>query len=124
MFSVDVEKIGDVAVVHCEGRIVRSEAAFRLRDAVTQQREVRAVVLDLSAVDALEGGGLGMLLFLKTWTREHDIQFKVFGPAARVRQSLERAICAFHVEIADMTEIQSLLAYVPQNVPNSRQTTA
>jgi anti-anti-sigma regulatory factor len=124
MFSLDVERIGDVAVVHCEGRIVRSEAAFRLRDAVTHQREVRAVVLDLSAVDALEGGGLGMLLFLKTWAREHDIQFKVFGPAGRVRKNLERAICALAVEIADMGEIQSLLAYVPQNVPNIRQTTA
>jgi anti-anti-sigma regulatory factor len=124
MFSFDVERIGDVAVVHCEGRIVRSEAAFRLREAVTQQEDARAVVLDLSAVDALEGGGLGMLLFLKTWTREHDIEFKVFGPAGRVRQNLERAVCALAVEIADMGEIQSLLAYVPQNVPNSHQTTA
>ena len=65
MFNLSVKKIGSVAIVHCEGRIVRSDAAFRLRDAVTRQRDARVVVLDLSGVEALEGGGLGMLLFLQ-----------------------------------------------------------
>jgi hypothetical protein len=40
MFNLNVEKIGKVVVVYCEGRLVRSDAAFRLRDAVTQQRDV------------------------------------------------------------------------------------
>jgi anti-anti-sigma factor len=109
MLKVDVEKIGDVAVVHCEGRIVRSDAAFRLRDAVTQQRDARVVLLDLSDVESLEGGGLGMLIFLQLWTRDHGIQFKVFDPPARVRQSLERARSAAEVEIAGMGEVLSLL---------------
>jgi hypothetical protein len=38
MLKVHIEKIGDVAVVQCEGRIVRSEAAFELREAVTKQQ--------------------------------------------------------------------------------------
>src|SRR6266849_2955890 len=33
MLDLRVEKIGDLAVVECEGRIVRSEAAFQLRKA-------------------------------------------------------------------------------------------
>jgi hypothetical protein len=37
MLKVTIERIGDVAVIHCEGRVVQSAAAFRLRDAVTQQ---------------------------------------------------------------------------------------
>jgi hypothetical protein len=64
MLVLHVEKIGDLAVVECEGRIARSEEAFKLREAVTSLRKARIIVLDLSEVRAIEGGGLGMLLFL------------------------------------------------------------
>lgn len=90
MCNLKVEKIGNVAVVHCKGRIVRSDAAFGLRDAVTAQTYARVILLDLSGVDALEGGGLGMVLFLQLWIRSLGIQLKVFAPSAAVRQSLER----------------------------------
>src|ERR1019366_3570834 len=109
MFNLNVEKIGKVVVVHCEGRLVRSDAAFRLRDAVTQQRAARVVLLDLSGVEALEAGGLGMLLFLQMWTRDHGIQFKVFDPPAGVGQSLA-------VEIAGMGEVLSLLGWGPEEL--------
>ena len=65
MFSVYIDKVGDMAVLQCEGRIVRSEAAFELREVVTSQRDARVVFIDLSEVNALEGGGLGMLIFLQ-----------------------------------------------------------
>ena len=42
MLKVTIERIGDVAVVHCEGRVVQSAAVFKLRDAVTQQGNARA----------------------------------------------------------------------------------
>src|SRR2546428_11609345 len=70
MLSVHVDNVQDVAVVQCEGRIVHSDAAYTLRNAVTLQTDARAVVLDLSGVEALEGGGLGMLVFLRQWTRD------------------------------------------------------
>jgi anti-anti-sigma regulatory factor len=108
MFKLKVETIGSVAVVHCEGRIVRSDAAFQLRDAVTAQRHSRVILLDLSGVEALEGGGLGMLLFLQVWIHSLGIQLKVFAPAAAVRQSLERTRPA-SVEIAGTSEVRSLL---------------
>src|SRR4029077_18594863 len=88
LFNLKVEKIGKVAVLRCKGRIVRSDAAFQLRDAVTAQRHSRVIRLDLSGVEAVEGGGLGMLLFLQCWIHIQGIQLKVFAPAAAVRQSL------------------------------------
>ena len=109
MFNLKVEKIGKIAVLHCEGRIVRSDAAFQLRDAVTAQRRARVVLLDLSGVEALEGGGLGMLLFLQIWIHGLGVQLKVFAPPAAVRQSLERTRSAAAVEIAGMGEVRSLL---------------
>ena len=108
MFNLKVDKIGNVAVVHCKGRIVRSDAAFRLRDAVTAQTYARVILLDLSGVEALEGGGLGMLLFLQLWIHSLSIEFEVFAPSAAVRKSLERTRTA-PVEIARTREVRSLL---------------
>jgi anti-anti-sigma regulatory factor len=116
MLHLNVERIGRVTVIHCTGRIVRSDAAFRLRDAVRQQRDARFVLLDLSEVDALEGGGLGMLLFLQVWTRDRGIQLKLFDLPACVRQSLERARYAPAVEIAAMGEVRSLLSFGAEEV--------
>jgi anti-anti-sigma regulatory factor len=116
MLNLNVEKIGKIAVLHCEGRIVGSDAALRLRDAVTQQRRARVVLLDLSGVEALEGGGLGMLLFLQMWTRAHGIQFKVFDPPTGIRQSLERISSAAAVEIAGTGEVLSLLGWGPEEL--------
>ena len=116
MLNLTVEKIGKVAVLHCEGRIVQSDAAFRLRDAVTQQRRSSVVILDLSGVKALEGGGLGMLLFLQMWTRAHGIQFRVFDPPSGIRQSLERISSAAAVEIAGTGEVLSLLGWGPEEL--------
>jgi anti-anti-sigma regulatory factor len=113
MFNLNITKTGRVAVVHCKGRIVRSDAAFRLRDAVTQQRDARVVLLDLSGVKALEGGGLGMLFFLQIWTREQGIRLKVFDPSDSVRRSLGRTHSAAAVEIADMDAVLSLLGWRP-----------
>jgi hypothetical protein len=45
MFKVNIERIGDVAIIHCEGRVVQSVAAFGLRDAVTQQKAARGFYL-------------------------------------------------------------------------------
>ncbi|SRR6266567_1462894 len=76
MLDLHVEKIGELAVVECKGSVVRSEAAFHLREAVVALRNARIIVLDLSEVRAIEGGGLGMLLFLQRWASDHNIQFK------------------------------------------------
>ena len=116
MLKVNVEKIGDVAVIHCEGRVVQSVAAFRLRDAVTQQRNARVVLLDFSDVQSVEGGGLGMLVFLQRWAGEHGIQFKVFDPPAFVRQRLEQVRWASGLEIADTSEVLAQLGWKPKEL--------
>ena len=93
MLSAHIDNINDLAVVECEGRMVGSEAAFRLREAVTSQTEARIVVLDLSEVYAIGGGGLGMLVYLQQWTRDHGIQFKLFNPSRSVRELPESTYC-------------------------------
>ena len=116
MLKVTIERIGDVAVVHCEGRVVQSAAAFRLRDAVTQQGNARAVLVDLSNVQSVEGGGLGMLVFLQRWAGEHGIQFKVFDPPAFVRQRIRQVRWASELEIAGTNDVLALLGWQPKEL--------
>jgi anti-anti-sigma factor len=110
MLDVHVEKIGDLAIVECEGRVVRSEAAFELRQAITSQRDARIIVLDLSEVSTIEGGGLGMLVFLLRWTYDHDIRLKLFNPTKSVQDRLERTNSIPDFEIATRDEVVAFLA--------------
>ena len=103
MLSMHIDNINDLAVVECQGRIVGSEA-FRLREAVTSQTEARIVVLDLSEVYAIAGGGLGMLV-----TRDQGIQFKLFNPSRSVRERLEHASSMSAFDIATLHEMMALL---------------
>src|ERR1035438_3698243 len=91
MLNVTVENIGELAVVECEGRIVQSDSAYKLREAVTSLTDARIVVLELSEVSALGGGGLGMLVFLQRWARENNIRFLLFNPSESVQSALKRA---------------------------------
>lgn len=124
MLNLDVERIGKLAVVHCEGRIVRSDAAFRLRDTVMQHQDADVIMLDLSGVEVLEGGGLGMLLYLQLWARDRGIQLKVLDPPAGVRLSLDRTRAAVDIEIAGMGEALSLLAPPPEELWDSSRSAA
>jgi anti-anti-sigma factor len=123
MLKLHIERIGDMAVIHCEGRIVQSDATFKLRDTVRQQRDARVILLDLSDVESLGGSGLGMLLFLERWSSERGIQFKIVDPPDRIRQSLERARSTVAAETAGMVEVLSLLGWYDHGVTSEVGTT-
>jgi anti-anti-sigma regulatory factor len=110
MLSVQIDNFGDTAVIECAGRIVRSEAAFKLREAVTSQRDARTIVLDLAEVPVIEGGGLGMLVFLQRWAHDHDIQIKLFNLCQPVRDRLELVTSKREFDIATIDEMMALHA--------------
>lgn len=111
MLRVHVENIGEIAVIECEGRIVRSEAAFKLREAVKSQKHARIVVLDLSEVPAIEGGGLGMLMFVQRWAHDHDIRLKLYNPRPSVRERLDEVSSMREFDIATFEQMMALLAH-------------
>src|ERR1017187_3277002 len=111
MLNVTVENIGELAVVECEGRIVQSDSAYKLREAVTSLTDARIVVLELSEVSALGGGGLGMLVFLQRWARENNIRFMLFNPSESVQSALKRARSIAEFYIPSFEEMMALLVY-------------
>ena len=90
MLTIDVEKNGEVAVVHCSGRLVRGVEVCSLRTAVVSQKTTRIVILDLSQVEFMDAGGLNSLVSLHHWTRNHGIQLKLVHPSGLVREMLTR----------------------------------
>jgi anti-anti-sigma regulatory factor len=109
MFGVHVEKIGEVAVIRCEGRMIGSDAAFKLRDEVRGQRNSNVVLLDLSELSFMGGDVLGMLVFLQAWTRGLGIQFRLFDPPPGVQIGLQRLRLTTELEIASMDDVLSML---------------
>ena len=59
---VNIDTLGEMAIVECAGRFVRNDAAFKLRDAVTSQTNARVVVLDLTEMQARWGSGNALAL--------------------------------------------------------------
>lgn len=110
MLNVHIENVGETAVIQCDGRIVRSESAFKLREAVSLQCDCRIILLDLSEVPAIDGGGLGMLVFLQRWAQDHDIRLKLFNPNQFVRDRLERVSSMREFDIVTLDEVMALLA--------------
>lgn len=113
MLNLRIEEIGELAAIACEGRIVQSEAAFKLREAVMSLRDVRTILVDLSEVSAIEGFGLGMLLFLQRWATDCDIQLKLFNPILSVHNRLDSAA---EFEIVTTQETMALLARADSSV--------
>src|SRR5882724_6720807 len=108
MPSLHIDKVGEMAIIECAGRFVRTETAVKLRDAVTSQTDARVVVLDLTEMHAIGGGGLGMLVLLQRWARDHDIRFKLFNPSGPVRDKLKHV----DFQIAPLEQMMTMLSHV------------
>ena len=108
MPSVHVDKVGEMAIIECAGRFVRTETALKLREAVTSQADADVVVLDLTEMHAIGGGGLGVLVLLQRWAHDHGIRFKLFNPSGPVRSKLKHINC----EIATLEQMMTLLSRV------------
>jgi anti-anti-sigma regulatory factor len=87
-----------------------------LRDAVIAQNAARIVVVDFSAVNVLERGGVGMLVSLQFWAQQHGIQFKVFNPSSSVRHRLEQASSMEEFAIASLPEVMGMLIQAEDQV--------
>lgn len=89
MLNVTIQHSEDMAVLRCVGRIVAGDEASILRKAVLSEVNSRTVVLDLTRVDAIDGGGMGVLVFLQGWARATEVDLKLMNPTSRVRELFE-----------------------------------
>jgi len=103
--QIKMEQASDVAVLQCSGRLVRGDALHLLKDAVTSLSQLRVVVLDLSEVEMLDCGALGMLVFLHKWTRSCGIQLKVVNPSSLAREMLMRTRLTSVLHVSSIDDV-------------------
>src|SRR5947209_14147052 len=86
MLTTGIERKGSTTVVRCVGRIVVGEGLSKLRDAVLCELDKQTIMLDLAAVEAIDAGGLGLLVFLHTCAHGLGTELKLRNPTQRVAE--------------------------------------
>ena len=115
---IKFERTSDVAVVRCGGRLVRGEALNFLKDAVTSLSGLRVIVLDLSEVEMLDGGGLGILVFLHKWTRSAGIQLKLVNPSSLVLEMLTRTKLTSVLHVSSIVDVVQIFCNSDGSIEN------
>jgi anti-anti-sigma factor len=90
MLTTHVEKLKDLAIVRCAGRLVRGEGVRALKNVVVSGNDTRVIVLDLSDVESVDAAGLTALVSLHHWSRSRDIELKLINPSRFVLDMLDR----------------------------------
>jgi anti-anti-sigma factor len=83
MLTVNIETLGEVVVLRCQGRIVHGYETVLLCSAARQ--EGPNLVLDLTQVDAIDAAGIGALVSLQA----AGIYLKLANPSQQVREILK-----------------------------------
>ena len=107
MLNVTVEKLGDVAILRCQGRIVRGQETAILCCAV--QQHGRDVILDLRKVDAIDAAGIGVLVSLQA----AGIYLRLMAPNEQIREILRLTKLDSIFEICESESIGEVLELVP-----------
>lgn len=117
MLSFKIEKLGDVWIIHCAGRIVFPYAR-ELRIRLLRQLQARTLVLDLVDTIAIDASGLGLLVSLRTWAKQTGMTFKLMNLTPRVEQLLQMTRLKSEFEICSAREMIDLLCRaIHQSVP-------
>jgi len=104
-----VERIEDVAVVRCSGRMVRGAALDEFRRRLEQLDRLRVLVLDLSEVQQLDAGGLGTLLLVRRAMAQNSTRLKLVDPPLFFRRLLEATHLTSVFEISSLKDALSIL---------------
>ena len=88
MLTLEIQNHTHFAVLRCSGRIVHGDGADELLRAVMSQ-DKRYLQIDLSGVESIDAGGLGVLAALEQWAKDGNRIIELLNPSIRVRQALE-----------------------------------
>ena len=108
MLTARVQRLKDVTVIHCAGRIAFPHAS-ELWATVLRHTRTQALVLDLADVLAIDAAGLGILLSLRAWAERTRTELKLMNVTPRVEQLLGLTRLKSKFEICSAREMLDLL---------------
>lgn len=109
MLKVRAWKLGDVAVLSLQGRIVTDETHV-LRDVVSSLSETSVVVLDFARVSGIDAHGLGVLLELRCQLELKGIEFRLMNVTNLVGEVLAITKLDAVFQLTTETETLSTIA--------------
>jgi len=104
-----IERIEDVAVVRCSGRMVRGAALDGFRRRIEQLNRLRVLVLDLSEIQQIDAGGLGTLVLVRRWATQNSTRLNLVDPPVFFRRMLEATHLSSVFEISSLKDALSIL---------------
>lgn len=104
-----IERIEDVAVVRCSGRMVRGAALDAFRRRIEQLDRLRVLVLDLSEIQQIDAGGLGTLLLVRRWATQSSTRVTLVDPPVFFRRLLEATHLSSVFEVSSLKDALSIL---------------
>jgi len=108
MLSLRIEKLGDVTIIHCAGRIAFPDAR-ELRIVLSRQLRARTLVLDLVDTVAIDAAGLGVLVSIRTWAKQTGRVLKLMNVTPWVKRLLQLTKLMSEFEICSAREMLDLL---------------
>ena len=113
MLSLRIEKLGDVAIIHCAGRIV-FPGVRELRIVLLRHLRTRTLVVDLVDIVAIDAAGLGMLVSLRTWAKQTGKTLKLMNLTPWVERLLQLTKLKSEFEICSAREMLDFLCRAMQ----------
>ena len=108
MLSLTTQKLGDVTVFRCAGRLT-ADHGDDLRRTVISQPPLRMAVLDLAGISAVDAAGLGTLVSLLRWAKASGRELKLMNVVPRVEEVLRLTHLQSVFAICSVPEILDLL---------------
>ena len=108
MLTARVQRLKDVTVIHCAGRIAFPHAS-ELSATVFRHTCTQALVLDLADVLTIDAAGLGMLVSLRVWAKRTRTELKLMNVTPRVEQLLGLTRLKSEFEVCSAREMLDLL---------------
>ena len=102
MLRVRTQRADDLAILKCNGRIVRGQEIV-LESAVLEVKHAHTILLDLTDVEVLDAGGLTLLVSLRRWADGSGKHLKLINPRPFVHEMLTRTHldCVFDISTFD-----------------------
>jgi len=87
--TLNLEREGDEAVVHCRGTLVSGACSYLHKEVYPLIAETKRIVLDLDGVDWVDSMGLGALVRLQVIAKKNGCRLQLINVGQRVRELLE-----------------------------------
>jgi anti-anti-sigma factor len=120
MLTTGIERKESTTIVCCVGRIVVGKELSKLRDAVLCELDQQTIMLDLAAVEAIDAGGLGLLVFLHTCAHGLGTELKLRNPTQHVAELLKLTNLDSVFEIFSPENVSSCHATVSRAIEDIR----